>query len=310
MPSYSSLPETDKFTARTDPVRWPGLDATGVRLSLRREDLLFPQLSGNKFRKLHHNLAAARKAGAETLLTFGGAYSNHIHATAEAGRYFGLRTIGLIRGEELAGAPLNPTLMDARQRGMQLEFISREAYRRRGEPGFQDELQERFGPFWLLPEGGTNALAVKGCSEILREEDSRYDLFCCPVGTGGTLAGLVASGYGEVWGYPVVKAAGDYPGLRLIRAGGAWKFREGYAFGGYARVPEALVQFIRAFHKHNGVALDAVYTGKMLFGVLQDILQGAIPSGSQVLAIHTGGLQGNRGMNAKLTKKGLPLLPL
>ena len=298
--------------ARTDAIDLPELRKWGISLYLRREDLLYPQLSGNKYRKLRYNLEEARRLGHRRLITFGGAYSNHIHATAAAGPIFGFETLGLIRGDELEGRPLNPTLEDARRAGMRLVFLSREDYARRGDPAFQASCLERYGPGYLLPEGGTNDLAVRGCAEILQPEDAQFDLICCPVGTGGTLAGLVraATGRQRVLGYPALKAAGLSEQLATFIPGGRWALSGHSHFGGYGPVTAELVQFINEFRTQTGIALDPVYTGKMMHAILEDAGSGLIEPGSNVLAIHTGGLQGIRGMNLQLRKKNLPLLQL
>ncbi|MCO5725950.1 1-aminocyclopropane-1-carboxylate deaminase/D-cysteine desulfhydrase [Robiginitalea marina] len=288
----------------------PLLSQRGVALSLKREDLRFPQLSGNKYRKLKYNLEAARNQGFKTLLTFGGAFSNHLHATAAAGRQFGFATVGIVRGEELARSPLNPTLADARANGMQLVFLSREQYRMKDDPAFLQELQHRYGPAYVLPEGGTNALAVKGCGEILGEADQGFDLVCCPVGTGGTLAGLAQSARGRqrVQGYPALRAPGLETALKGWIPGPGWELVPGYHFGGYGKVTRELIEFMLAFREKTGIPLDPVYTGKMVFGILEEVRLGCFPEGMRILAIHTGGLQGIRGMNMRLQKKGLPLL--
>ncbi len=290
----------------------PLLREHGVTLTLKREDLLFPLLSGNKYRKLKYNLLHARQKGYERLLTFGGAYSNHLHATAAAGKQYGFRTIGVVRGEELEGKPLNPTLAAARENGMQLLFVSREQYRRKSEQAFLSMLRERFGPVFILPEGGTNDRAVQGCAEILGPGDRDFTHICCAVGTGGTLAGLAraAAPGQQVLGFPAIRAAGFEAGLHTWIPGDNWRLVTDYHFGGYGKVNRELVDFINGFKEQTGVPLDPVYTGKMLFGILEEIRKGTFPPGSQILAIHTGGLQGNAGMNMRLKKKNLPLLAL
>lgn len=298
--------------APTLEIRLPELSASGIHLFLRREDLLYPDLSGNKFRKLKYNLEAMRGQGLDCLLTFGGAYSNHIHAVAVAGKSQGFRTIGVIRGEELAGGPLNPTLSDAREAGMELVFVSREEYKMRNHGEYLRGLQARFGPCYLLPEGGTNAEAIRGCAEILRPGDESFDWVCVPVGTGGTLAGLaqaVTPGQ-RVRGYSALRAAGLGESLRQFVPGSHWELSGGFHFGGYARVDVRLIEFINRFHAGTGVPLDPVYTGKMLFGILEEARRGFFGPGSRILAVHTGGLQGIRGMNRQLEKKNLPLLQL
>ena len=293
-------------------IELPVLKRHRITLTLKREDLLFPLLSGNKFRKLHYNLEYAREQGHKTLLTFGGAFSNHLHATAAAGKHYGFRTIGLVRGEELAEQPLNPTLASARENGMHLEFVSREAYRRKSEASFQKSLLDRFGPVYILPEGGTNELAVRGCEEILVEGDRGFSHICCPVGTGGTLAGLARSATPdqEVLGYPAIRGEGLETEVRGWIPGDHWRLVGEYHFGGYGKVSPELIEFINGFKEATGVALDPVYTGKMIYGILAGIRRGDFPEGSRILAIHTGGLQGLAGMNMRLKKKNLPLLHL
>ena len=180
-------------------------------LFIRREDLIHPFISGNKFRKLKYNLVQAKAENHETLLTFGGAFSNHIAATAFAGKEYGFKTIGIIRGDELESKILiNPTLKFAQDCGMQFEFVTRENYRHKTEKEFIENLKHKFGKFYYIPEGGTNEFAVQGCAEVLTKEDSEYDFVCCAVGTGGTISGLINSclSHQKVLGFPVLK--GDF----------------------------------------------------------------------------------------------------
>lgn len=186
----------------------PLLREKGVILNIKREDTIHPLISGNKYRKLKYNLIEAKKQGKDTLLTFGGAFSNHIAATAYAGHEQGLKTVGVIRGEELENKwQDNPTLKMAHEHGMQFHFVSRSHYRLKSEASFVQDLKERFGDFHLLPEGGTNALAVKGCTEILTQNDATFDYICSAVGTGGTLAGLINASrpHQTVLGFPALK---------------------------------------------------------------------------------------------------------
>jgi 1-aminocyclopropane-1-carboxylate deaminase len=274
---------------------------------------LHPLISGNKFRKLKYNLIQAEKEGHETLLSFGGAFSNHIAAVARAGREFGFRTIGIIRGEELEANPLaNPTLGRAIQDGMQLKFISRKDYREKTESGFQETLCREYGRFYLLPEGGTNALAVKGCEEILKEEDRQYNVICCSTGTGGTLAGIINSSDNrqKVIGFPALKGDFIKKDICSFVSKSNWYLENGYHFGGYAKINETLVAFINNFHLVTGVPLDPVYTGKMFYGLLDMVRREKFKRGSSILAIHSGGLQGTEGMNRKLEQKKLPLINL
>ncbi len=282
------------------------IDRYGVALYLKREDLTDPVISGNKYRKLLYNLKSASHLGHNTLLTFGGAYSNHIHAAAYAGKRFGFRTIGIIRGEKTL--PLNATLADAAAFGMELYYTSRVEYRDKANPDFIYELHNRFGEFYLVPEGGSNALAVKGCVQILAEEEKSFDYYCCACGTGGTISGIIASldSKKEVLGFPALKGGeflqkdiaqliSSYNGRTYLN----WQLMTEYHFGGYAKWDLHLIDFINRFHSIHQIALDPVYTGKMLFGVFDLIKKGFFPRGTRIMAIHTGGLQGTRGFNQR-----------
>jgi len=289
----------------------PLLREKGITLYLKREDTIHPFISGNKYRKLKYNLFEAKKQGKETLLTFGGAFSNHIAATAYAGHEQGLKTIGVIRGEELADKwQNNPTLQLAHEHGMQFYFVSRSDYRLKNDISFIEDLKEKFGDFYLLPEGGTNDLAVKGCAEILTKEDAQFDYICSAVGTGGTVAGLINASqpHQMVFGFPALK--GDFLSkeIRTFVHNDRWRLVTDYHFGGYARVDQQLVSFINLFKQKTGIPLDPIYTGKMLFGIFDLVKQDVFEPGTQILAIHTGGLQGIKGMNLVLKKKNLPLL--
>lgn len=289
----------------------PFLHEKGVTLHIKREDTLHPLISGNKYRKLKYNLLEANKQGHHTLLTFGGAFSNHIAAVACAGQEQGFKTIGVIRGEELENSwPNNPTLQLAHDQGMQFHFVSRSDYRCKNDDSFLEKLETRFGGFYLLPEGGTNDLAVKGCEEILTESDAQFDIICCAVGTGGTMAGLINATnlHQTVLGFPALK--GDFlkEDIHTFARNDRWKLVTDYHFGGYAKVDRDLVGFINQFRDETGIPLDPIYTGKMLFGIFDLVKQGVFPKNTQILAIHTGGLQGIKGMNLVLEKKNLPLL--
>ena len=292
----------------TQTVQIPG---SNITLCIRREDLIHPFVSGNKFRKLKYNLLEAARQNHTRLLTFGGAFSNHIAAVAAAGELHGFATIGVIRGEELESEiNKNPTLSFAANYGMKLVFVSREAYRHKANPDEIASWQDQFGPFYLLPEGGTNALAVKGCEEILTQADADFDYICCAAGTGGTAAGLINASQEnqQVLVFPSLK--GDFLGdeIRKFTAGEKWRIISDYHFGGYGRITPELVSFINRFNLENKVPLDPVYTGKMLFGVMDMVRKGDFPDGAKVLVIHTGGLQGIAGMNNKLKHNKQPLI--
>lgn len=284
------------------------LEGSGITLYIKREDELHPLISGNKYRKLKYNLAQARQEQKTTLLTFGGAFSNHILAVAAAGKECGFQTIGVFRGEELEDkVDENPTLHKARALGMVFEFVSREAYRKKDETVFVERLTDKFGDFYLLPEGGTNDLAVKGCEEILTEEDAVFDYVCCAVGTGGTISGLIncSKTSQQVLGFPVLK--GDFlnEDICSFAKNNNWKLISDYHFGGYAKVSDELIAFVNEFYLKYQIPLDPVYTGKMVFGVLDMIRKKKFPEDSKILIIHTGGLQGIAGMNKNLRQKKL-----
>ncbi|TDN87119.1 1-aminocyclopropane-1-carboxylate deaminase [Salegentibacter sp. 24] len=310
MPNHSPL-----FTENSSKNQFVDEFPNGISLYIKREDLLHSEVSGNKFRKLKYNIAEALDQKMETLLTFGGAFSNHISATAAAGKLAGLKTIGIIRGEELAGnlkstLNQNPTLQFANSCGMRFKFISRSDYRNKGDQGFLDKLKEEFGAFYYIPEGGTNHLAVKGCQEILNKNDTEFNFIAVSAGTGGTISGLInASCQGqEILGFPALK--GDFLAAEIKKFSfqDNWKLILNYHFGGYAKVDSELINFINNFKDKYQIQLDPVYTGKLVFGIFELIKKGYFPSGSKILAIHTGGVQGIPGMNRFLKKKKLPLI--
>ena len=278
-----------------------------ISLQIKREDLLHPIISGNKFRKLKYNLEEAKMQNQNVLLTFGGAFSNHIVAVAGAGKEFGFKTIGIIRGEELYDKITeNPTLLHAQQLGMQFVFISREAYREKESDVFVEKLKKQFGEFYLIPEGGTNNLAVKGCEEILTETDYEFTHICSSVGTGGTISGIIngSKESQKIIGFSSLK--GDFLQKDIAKFANKdnWFVNCDYHFGGYGKVSDELIAFINNFYLEHQIPLDPIYTGKMMFGIYDLIKKGYFPENAKILAIHTGGLQGIAGMNNLLEKKG------
>ncbi len=266
-----------------------------IDLWLKRDDLIHPEISGNKWRKLMHNVKAAQESGLNTLLTFGGAYSNHIAATAAAGKLLSLNTIGIIRGDE---GFENDTLKRARKNGMQLYFISREKYKRKAEPSFIDELQEKFGKFYLIPEGGANELGVEGCQEILAEVDREFDYLSISAGTATTASGICRHLKSEkLLVFPALKGGGfmldemaKYCTKEQLQK---VEFQVNYHFGGYGKIKQEQVEFMKSFFSEYNIELDKVYTSKMMFGLFDLIKNDYFPKGARILAIHTGGLQGN-----------------
>ncbi|CAM4407890.1 1-aminocyclopropane-1-carboxylate deaminase/D-cysteine desulfhydrase [Flavobacterium terrigena] len=278
-----------------------------ISLHIKREDLLHPIISGNKFRKLKYNLEEAKNKNQKVLLTFGGAFSNHIVAVAGAGAEYGFQTIGIIRGEELQNKIAdNPTLVQAQQFGMKFVFISREQYRKKENSDFIKNLKTEFGEFYLIPEGGTNELAIKGCEEILSNSDSEFTHICSSVGTGGTISGIINSSSitQKIIGFSSLK--GDFLQNDIAKFANKqnWSINCDYHFGGYGKVTEELIHFINDFYLKYDIHLDPIYTGKMMFGILNLIESNYFPANSKILAIHTGGLQGIAGMNNALEKKG------
>ncbi|MBT8261015.1 MAG: pyridoxal-phosphate dependent enzyme [Bacteroidia bacterium] len=287
------------------------LENSTIELWIKREDLNHPFISGNKYRKVKYNIEEAKEQGLETLLTFGGAYSNHIAAVAYAGKEYGFKTIGVIRGDELQNkVQTNPTLDFAESCGMQFKFVTREHYRQKTSESFIENLKTEFGSFYLLPEGGTNKYAIKGCEEILTKEDSQFDYICSAVGTGGTISGLINStaNHQTVIGFPALK--GDFlkHEIKKWTNNTNWELNTNYHFGGYAKINSELVEFINMFKSDFGIPLDPVYTGKMLFGIFDMIKKEKFKKGSKILAIHTGGLQGIVGMNQMLKAKNMQLI--
>ena len=275
------------------------LDKAGVRLLIKRLDLVHPVISGNKWYKLKYNLLAAREQGHDTLLSFGGSYSNHIHAMAGAGAEYGFNSIGVIRGEE--HTPLNPTLQFAVDHGMQLFYLNRADYRRKDSAEIIARLRAEFGDFYLIAEGGSNALAVKGCAEIIADIDQSFDVIACACGTAGTLSGLIAGLHGErqALGVAVLKGAvflNDEVKALLAASGlpqfDNWRIELDYHFGGYAKTEPGLLEFMRRFETAYAIPLEQVYTGKLMFALFDLIGKGAFARGTTLLVLHSGGLQG------------------
>jgi len=292
-------------------VHLPILKEKNITLFIKREDKIHPFISGNKYRKLKYNLLDAKHKGQDTLLTFGGAYSNHIAATAYAGKEYKLNTIGVIRGEEITKKwQDNPTLFFAAENGMRFKFVSRTAYKEKETDSFLKELENEFGTFYALPEGGANTLGIKGCEEILTQEDSSFNYVCSSVGTGGTVSGIVnaSSASQKIIGFSALK--GDFlkDEIRKFASKENWELQTNYHFGGYAKVSSELVAFINDFKLKTTIPLDPIYTGKMLYGILDLVAKDYFKPKTKILAIHSGGLQGITGINNILRKKELPLI--
>lgn len=286
----------------------PYVDST-IRLDILREDRIHPIISGNKFRKLKYNLQYVLQKKLEGLITFGGAYSNHIAATAAAGQLMKIKTIGIIRGAELKDSyATNPTLKFASQCGMKLHFVDRAAYKLKETPQLFDDLAVSPKKYHVLPEGGTNELAIKGCEEILQPQDAQYDYICASVGTGGTIAGLInaALPHQQLIGFSALKGNFQKKTIEEFSEKNNYTITDAYSFGGYAKIDRELIRFMNEFKKNTGIRLDPIYTAKMMYGIIDQIKNGLFSENSCILAVHTGGLQGIAGMNTVLKNKNLP----
>ena len=300
------LPNTEKSIIQK--ITLPGVELFNS-VFIKRDDLIHPQISGNKWRKLKHNIREAQRIGHNTIITFGGAYSNHIYATAAAGKLFGFDTIGIIRGEE--HLPLNGTLSFARNNGMKIVYLNRTDYRRRNETEFQKRMAAEYGYPYIVPEGGTNKLALKGVAEIYDEINFEFDVICSAVGSGGTLAGLISRSkkMHRVIGFTALKNADYLRGIisALVEEGSDktfrnWELKLDYHFGGFAKITRGLIVFMNEFERLNGIEIEPIYTAKMLFGLKEMIAAGNIKAGERVVVLHSGGVQGKAGMQKKINK--------
>ena len=268
------------------------LAAGGVRLLLKRDDLIHPEVPGNKWRKLRYNLDEAARRGHATVLTYGGAYSHHLRATAIACRHLGFASVGVVRGEP--HPPLNPVLADAVANGMTLTYLDRAAYRAKTDPVAVAALRRRFGDAYVIAEGGGNALGVRGCAELPAELPRGVDVVCCASGTGTTLAGIAAGlapGRQRAIGFAVLRGGEFLTGevTRLQRAYGRqtsnWSVETEFHFGGYARRTPALDDFVTDFRHRHDVTLDRVYEAKALYGLIALVDRGRFPPGTTVAAV-------------------------
>jgi len=273
------------------------LTEKNIQLDILRLDLIHPMISGNKWFKLQYNIHEAIEQQARSLLSFGGAWSNHLHALAYAGKLFNLKTIGIIRGEEIS----NPTLDDCKAWGMKLHFISREEYRHKSEQHFLESIQQEFYNSFIIPEGGNNKEGRQGAAEILTHTDpEKYTHIVCPVGTGTTLSGLIESSLpsNRVIGISAIKK-GQYleDEIRSVTTKTNWSVEHDFHFGGFAKKTPELLLFMQEFKSRHDIELDFIYNAKMMFGVYDMTRHQRIGSGSRILVIHTGGLQGNRSLS-------------
>ncbi len=295
-------------------------ETAGVQVFVKRDDLAKPlgsnfdaEFAGNKWRKLKYNIEVFKADPELPILSFGGAYSNHLYALAAVSEHYEFSTIAIVRGEEEAAN--NPTLSFCRARGMQLLFVSRSEYRRRWEATYLEDLRARLGDFHLLPEGGSNQLALRGMRELVEECRSvqAFSHICCPVGTGASLAGIISGLQQEEYAIGFSALKGNFLAKQVQsflevegRVSEQWHVETGHHFGGYAKHNEALVQFMRHFYTTQEIRLDPIYTAKMFAGLYQLLRDDYFPRGSKIVLVHTGGLQGINGFEAR---NGLCLFP-
>ena len=270
-----------------------------VKVFMRRLDLISSPVSGNKYFKLKYNILKALENRNDTIVTFGGAYSNHILATSIISKEENIKCIGYIRGEKTL--PLNPTLNDAINNGMKIRYISRNEYKRINNEDYLNCLKQKHKNSYIIAEGGTNKLAVKG-AELIINSDDNFQFICCPIGTGGTFSGIInsSSENQQIIGFSSIKGVKKIiDDIDSFTNKNNWEINDDYCLGGYAKVSSKLINFIYDFYENKNIALDAVYTAKMMMGIIDLILKNNFPKGSNILAIHTGGIQGNRGINQR-----------
>lgn len=283
-----------------------------VRLFIKREDLTHPEISGNKYWKMFYNVKKylEKEVSERKIITFGGAFSNHIAAAAALGNEFGIKTLGVIRGNELEDSwQENPTLFSAHQNGMSFRFVTRETYRYKER--LMAELQEEFPESLVVPEGGTNENAVEGIQYMLTDETNDFDYICCAVGTGGTVSGLskFAQPHQKIIGFKAVKDNSLENRIKNLSKKDNFTLVDA-SDGGFGKITDENVRFINEFYQYFGIVLEPVYTGKMLKKIFEMIADDYFPANSKILAFHTGGLQGIVGANEMLKKKNRNLILL
>ena len=287
-------------------INYPLFTEKQINVYVKRDDLIHAEISGNKWRKLKYNLIAAKAQNINTILTFGGAYSNHISATSAVGKKFDFKTIGVIRGEETL--PLNPTLLQAEKDGMRFLYVSRTDYRKKHTPEFINKLKEKLGDFYIIPEGGGNKLGVKGCNDIVNEIDIDFNCILTDCGTGTTLAGIceVLKVNQKAIGIPVLKG-GEFIndevkmwlGDAYTRIESQYSLETGYHFGGYAKYKPELIEFMRGFYTQTNIKTDPIYTGKLFYALVDLAKKDYFKRGSTIVVVHTGGLQGIKGFEKR-----------
>ena len=315
-PSYNQLKVDLKKIMAVSPlqqIKHPLLEEYGVKLAVKRDDLLHPEISGNKWRKLKFNLLEARSRKINHIVSFGGAFSNHIHALAAAGFHLGFKTTGIIRGE--SSYATNPTLKQALAWGMDLHFVSRKEYKMRDNKDYLLSLTDKFPKAFIVPEGGSNQYALTGVIEAVHEIQQQSDYpvehIITATGSGGTLAGLIAGSTqtqinSKITGIAVLKNA-DYLNQQVenlllqhkITKPAPWSLQTEFHQGGYAKISKELALFCQQFILQTGIPIEPIYTGKMFYALFELIKQGYFNKGEHIVALHTGGLQGIKGLQLR-----------
>lgn len=277
-------------------------EKNSIRVFLQREDQIHPVISGNKWRKLRYNIEKAIQLNKKSILTFGGAHSNHLHATAEACKLAGLKSIGIVRGERIG----SQTISDCEKNGMELHFVSREDYSIRETKEYLNYLYETYDYPFIIPQGGDNYHGTLGCTEILKATDLDPDYIFVASGTGNTASGILISLEDHQKLFSVSALKGGFMKEEIKKSVQNFLLNEeitseymeqievldDYHFGGFAKYQPELLDFISEFYQKHDIKLDPIYTGKMMFALYDQIKKGKIRTNSTVLAIHTGGLQG------------------
>lgn len=299
-----------EIKSKNQEIKLPIFKNNNIRVFIKREDLIHSIISGNKFRKLKYNVEKVLNEKKDQIITFGGAFSNHILATAYIGKLTNLKTIGIIRGDELLNKKLNSTLQNCKNFGMKFLFISRKDYKKRNNAEYINTLRKKYTNSFIIPEGGTNYLGVKGCEEILEKDDDFFDVICCPVCSGGTIAGLINSKkkFQKILGFSALKSSNINNVITKFVNNNNWKIFDDNFFKGYSKIDNRLVNFINDINKQTGILLDPIYNSKMLYHIIKMISSDQWIYGKKILLINTGGLQSINEINFKLKKKGCKII--
>ena len=281
-----------------------------IEVYLKREDLIHPLISGNKFRKLKYNVSEFYRLRKKNIITFGGPYSNHLLACAHIGNINKIETIGIVRGKELENKILNKNLKLCQNLGMKLNFVSRDEYKKRNKTDYQQNILKKHIKSYLIPEGGTNDCGVMGCEEILSKSDQKFDVICCPVGSGGTISGIINKSNKKqtVIGFSALKSSGVENVISRYVSKDNWLIFDDDLFGGYSKIDKKLVIFINEIFRETKILFDPIYNSKMLYKIISLINDSGWSYGRKILLINTGGLQSIDSINKKLINKGCNII--